>query len=128
MPHPCGERIELGFRLALEPDMGKELDIKAKLARFEQCPVTGNVSILLESPDPPQAGRRRKSDAGRQLDIGYASIYLKFLENLPVYGIKLAAHRHRRDHSNKISRMREASCRSDSCSQLMEGRLENRAK
>ena len=74
IPHACGECIEFGLCLALEPDMGEELDIEAELGSIEQRPVAGNISRLLKRPDPPQAGRRRETNPGRKRDVGYPAI------------------------------------------------------
>ena len=72
---------QIGLRLTGEMDQREHRDLETQLAAVEQAAIAGNIARFLQRPDPAQAGRRRNSSAGGEIDIGNPAIGLNFLQN-----------------------------------------------
>ena len=93
---PRLEGLEFGIRLALEPHHGEELHPIAQQRTIQHRAVPGDGTGLFQRLEAPEAGRRRKSDALRQLHIGDPPVTLQLAQDPPVGGIELEWETHGR--------------------------------
>jgi hypothetical protein len=78
------EGAQIRFGLAGEMHCGEHRDVEAELSRIQEPAVAVDVALLLQRPDPAQAGRGRNTDPLGQLDIGDSAVGLDLGENFEV--------------------------------------------
>src|SRR5262245_53111722 len=81
---------------------GEDGDLVAEQLLVEQRAIAPDVAGLLERAHPPQAGRRRKPEPARELDIGDAAVVLQLFEDPSVDGIETSSHETLRVHPRAL--------------------------
>jgi hypothetical protein len=89
--HLLLEGLEVRFGLAGQAYKGKGRDFIAKGLWIEIRVIPPDKAIILERPDPSQAGRRRNFCPLREFHIRDTSFPLEFMEDAPVNGIELVS-------------------------------------
>jgi hypothetical protein len=75
------EGAEIGLGLAFKPDMGEHGDTKTELFRRQLSMESANEAGLLQSPHPPEAGRRRNPHPVGKFHIRHAPMILQVAQN-----------------------------------------------
>ena len=86
------ERAQIGVGLAGQMHGRKHRDVEAEPARIQQAAVALDVALLLQRPDPAQAGRRRNADPFGQFHVGDSAVGLDFGEDFEVDFVKILRH------------------------------------
>jgi hypothetical protein len=68
-------------------------DVVAEKLIVQQRSVALDIAGLLQGADAPQARRGRNTNSPGQVEIGYASIVLQLLQDVPVDIVKPVGHR-----------------------------------
>ena len=89
--HQLLERLEVGLRLADQPDMGEDGDAESHRLGVDLGVIALYEAGLLQRPHPAQAGRRGNSGALGQIDVCHPAIGLQIGQDAKIDSVQFGA-------------------------------------